>query len=392
MPRLLVIAAEASADAHAAAVIAAVKARRPEVDAFGIAGPALRAEGVEALARTEDLSVMGLTEVLPALPRILGIMRRITAAAAERRPDVALLVDSPDLNLRMARRLKKLGIPVVYFVAPMVWAWRKGRIPFVARFVDRLLVILPFEEAIWREGGVDARYVGHPLLDDVPDVPRGPGGAVDRAALRADLGLDPEATTVAVLPGSRRMEVRRCLPRMLDGLREAAAAHEKPVQAVIPVAPTIDAAWLKTAAGDAAVHLDLHLVPGRAREVLEACDAAVVASGTAALEAALAERPMVVVYRVSWTTWWAGRLLVRTPFVSLPNLLAGRAVVPELLQSGMHPAAIADSLAAILPGGRGRDAMLDGLAGIRAGLGEAGAAGRVADEVLARLGEGDAVG
>lgn len=381
VPRILVIAAEASADAHAAAVVRHLKARRPDLDAFGLAGPRLRELGVEPLARAEDLSVMGLTEVLGALPRIVGIMRRLTRAAAERRPDLALLVDSPDLNLRMAKRLHRLGIPVLYFIGPTVWAWRRGRIEQIRRYVDRMLVILPFEEDVYRAAGVAATYVGHPLLDAPGEGGASPSPSSDPSGLRRDLGLDPDRTTLALLPGSRRMEIARCLPAMLDAADQLAAARD--LQLVLPVAPTLDRAVVEA---HLARHpgLEVHLVDGRAREVLAAGDVAVVASGTATLEAALAEKPMVVVYRVSWLTWLFARLLVRTAHVALVNLLAGRRLVPELLQRAMRPDAIAAQVRSLLPGGEAREAVLAGLREVRARLGGPGASARVADEA-ARL-------
>ena len=379
---MLIVAAEASADVHAAEVVRRLRAAHPDLEAFGLAGPHLRAEGVEAVARAEDLSVMGLTEVLGAIPRALGILKRLARAAADRRPQVALLVDSPDLNLRLARRLKALGIPVVYFIGPTVWAWRRGRIRQVARWVDRMLVILPFEAELYAAAGVAARYVGHPLLDQGP--PRPAAGEPGLAARRRDLGLDPVATTLALLPGSRRMELERCLPAMLDAARRV-AAHRPDLQVALPVAPTLDRAALEARLAATPGLPPVHLVDGRAREVLEAADAAVVTSGTATLEAALAVRPMVVVYRMSWVTWALARLLVRTAHVALVNLLAGRRLVPELIQWGMRPKAIAAHLEALLPGGVARQATLAGLAEVRARMGTAGAAGRVAEEAGALL-------
>ncbi len=374
MPRILVTAAEASADSLAAAVIECLRATNPNIEAFGIAGPALRSVGVEAVARTEDISVMGLTEVVPALPRILGIMSRVTREAAHRRPDLAILVDSPDLNLRMARRLRRLGVPILYFVAPMVWAWRQWRTREVSRVVDRLCVILPFEEKVWLDAGVQVTYVGHPMVDLFPAVERGSGSPAEARVEETDV------VTVALLPGSRRMEVVRCLPAMLRAVKIVAARREGPVRIVIPVAPTIDEQWVSGIAGEIAPELHPAVSRNGAREALVQSDAAVVASGTVALEAALAHCPMVVVYRVSWGTWFAGRTLVRAPFVSLPNLLMGREIVPELLQADMQPESVAAELDHILPGGKNRERMKADLEEVRRLLGPGGAADRVALE------------
>ncbi len=381
----MVIAAEASADVHAADVVRALSETR-SMEVFGMAGPKLRSLGVEPVARTEEASVMGLTEVVPALPRIIKVMKRLEAVAASRKPDVALLVDSPDLNLRMAARLRRLGIPILYYIAPMVWAWRSGRIKQVAGLVDRLCVILPFEEEIWREGGVDAVYVGNPLLDHLDE------GLMedDVASLRQELHLRPNFLTVALLPGSRRTEVRSCLGPMLQAVNSLSKITPAPLQAVISVAPTIDESWLRELVAKHAEPSLVHLVTAKASRVLESSDLALISSGTATLEAVLVKTPMVVVYRVSTLTWLLGRILVRTPFVSLPNLLAGRRVVRELLQREMTPLGIASEMKGLLPKEEGRERMLAEFSAIRAKLGEPGAAKRVAKEVLGLMGlDGD---
>jgi lipid-A-disaccharide synthase len=373
---LLVVALEASADLHGAAVLRELRALRPGLRTFGAAGPLMRAQGCEALVRAEDLSVMGIAEVLPALPRIFGALRTLRRAAEGRRPRVALLIDSPDFNLRLARRLRRLGVQVAYFIGPAVWAWRTYRVRQIARDVSRMLVILPFEAAFYARHGIDAVYVGNPLADPTTTWP-------DRAAPRRSLGLDPDRPVLALLPGSRRQEVRRLWDRLLGAAR-LLRARMPDLQIVVPVAPTVQREWLSS-------DVPVTFVEGRAPEVLAACDAAVVASGTATLEAALAQAPLVVVYRVSWFTWLMGRLLVRVPFVALVNLLAGRAVVPELLQRRCRSDSIAEQVAPLLEPGRARDAQLEGMRRIRAELapaGSAGAARRAAQEVAGLLGGG----
>ena len=365
-PDLLVVALEASADLHGAAVLRELRALRPGLRAFGAGGPRMRAEGFEALIRAEDHSVMGIVEVLPALPRLLESMDTLRDAARDRRPRAALLIDSPDFNLRLAKRLRELRIPVAYFIGPSVWAWRRYRVRQIARDVARMLVILPFEARFYAEHRVPAVYVGNPLAD------------AHRGALALpDKGASP---ALALLPGSRAQEIRRIWPPMLAAARLLKARHPG-LRLVVPVAPTVDRALL----GEAA---DVEMVEGRAPEVLAQAEAAIVTSGTAALEAALALTPLVVVYRTSWLNWLIGRLLVRVKFLSLVNLLAGRAVVPEILQARCTPERIAAAAEPLLAPGAQRGAQVEALRAIRAELappGSPGAARRAAEEVLALL-------
>jgi len=381
---LLVVALEASADLHGAAVLRELRTLRPGLRAFGAAGPLLRAEGCEALVRAEDLSVMGIAEVIPALPRILRALGTIRRAAADRKPGAALLVDSPDFNLRVARRMRDLGIPVAYFIGPSVWAWRTYRVRQIARDVSRMLVILPFEADFYARHGVQAVYVGNPLLDAPPAglEPSAPPSSRGRADVRRTLGLEGEATVVALLPGSRRQELRRIWPAMLDAARTM-RAHVPGVQFVVPVAPTVRREWLRT-------DLPVVFIEGRAPEVLAAADVAVVASGTATLEAALAQVPTVVVYRLSWLSWLVGRLLVRAPFISLVNLIARRRVVPELLQRECTGDRIARSAETLLTSRAERESQLEGMRAVRQALAPAGAQGaarRTAQAVAELLGE-----
>ncbi len=379
---LLIVTAEASADLHGAAVLRELKTLLPEVRAFGSAGPLLRAEGCEALVRAEDLSVMGIVEVLPALPRIFDALDLLSDAARDRRPAAALLIDSPDFNLRLARKLRERDIPVIYFIGPSVWAWRTYRVKQIARDVLRMLVILPFEADFYARHGVRATYVGNPSADAHRTLP----ASANRAALRARLGLHPTAKVLALLPGSRRQEVSRLLGPMLQAAT-LLRAQDPALQVALPVAPTLDRAELQ-ARLDERSFTNAVLIDSRATEVLAAADAAIVASGTATLEAALAQVPTVVVYRLSWLSWLIGRLLVRVKFVSLINLMAGRALVPELLQDRCTPELIAAAAGPLLNGGLQRDAQIQGLAALRAELAPAGspqAARRAALEVCAVL-------
>jgi lipid-A-disaccharide synthase len=369
---ILIVAGEASADLHAARALIELRKLRPGLHAFGVGGPALRAAGLETLYPAEDISVMGLLEVLPRLPRILSILRGLGKAAQARRPIVALLVDLPDFNLRLAARLKELGVKVVYYISPTIWAWRKGRAFQIARVVDRMLCILPFEPEAYRGSGVQARFVGHPFAErPLPEPPR---------AYRDRLGLAPDRLTIALVPGSRRGEIARLLPPMLDAAERLRAAHPD-AQFVLPVAPTLDRAVL---APHLAAHatLEVRLVDGQADVVVGASDAALVKSGTSTLEAGLMHRPMVVAYRMAWLTYLVARLLVKLKHFSLVNLLVGREVVPELFQGEVTGEKMAAALERVLVDGPARQAQLDGLRQVRATLGEPGAPERVAREVV----------
>jgi lipid-A-disaccharide synthase len=370
-----VVCGEASGDAHAAELVAALKARRPELTFFGMGGSKLAAQGVELLYGAHEINVMGIVEVLPKLPRILQVLKGLARAAAERRPACAILVDIPDFNLRLAARLKALGIPVAWYISPMVWAWRPGRVKVLERLVDRMLCILPFEEDFYRGTGVRARYVGSPVAEQVP--------APDSAeAFRRGLGLDEKRPTLALLPGSRMSEIRRILPTMVETAKRLAA--ERPgLQVVVPVAPTV--LREEVASRFAGSGVEPVLVEGRAPEVVGASDVAVVASGTASLEAGLMLRPVVVVYRVSFITYWVGRLLLKVAHVALVNLLAGRRVVPELLQGDMRPERIAAEVQRLWGPGPVREELVRGLEEVRTRLGGPGASERAAEEVLALL-------
>jgi lipid-A-disaccharide synthase len=335
---ILIVAAEASADLHAARALEELRKIRPGIRAFGVGGPSLRAAGLETLYPAEDLNVMGIAEVLPKIPKILGVLRGMREAATRRRPAVALLVDSPDLNLRLAKHLKRQGVKVVYYISPMIWAWRRGRARKIAKVVDRMLCILPFEERFYEGTGVSARFVGHPFAERAL-----PG---DTARYREALGLPAGRITIALLPGSRRSEIERIFPAMLDAAERIQERHPA-VQFVVPVAVTLQESSLRPALARHAT-LDVRLVAGRADEVVGASDAALVKSGTSTLESALMQRPIVVVYKMPWVSYWVARILVRMSHFALVNILAGRTVVPELLQQEASPERMAAEIERLL--------------------------------------------
>ncbi len=368
---VMVVAGEASGDQHAAELVAAMKAARPGLRFFGMGGPRLAAEGVERLFDASEISVMGIVEVAPKLRRILKVMDELAKAAAARQPTVAVLVDIPDFNLRLAKRLKALGVRVAYYVSPTVWAWREGRVKQVRERVDRMLCILPFEEAFYKERGVDALYVGSPVLEQMPD-PAPP------EKFRAELGIDPKRPWVAMLPGSRHSELKRILPTLAEAAARVLKAHPE-AGLLVPVAPGLDRAEVE--AGFRAQGVEVTLVEGKAPQVLGAAHVAAVASGTATLEAGLMRCPLVAVYRVAPLSYLVGKALVKLQHFSLVNLLAGRTVIPELLQGGFTGEATAAALERFWAGPE-REACLAGLDEVRKVLGPKGAAAKAAGEVL----------
>ena len=359
------MAGEASGDRHAADVIAKLKHRMPNLHCFGMGGASLKAQGVEIVFSAEEISVMGIVEVLPKVPRILKVLSSLEKEARLRKPVAALLVDVPDFNLRLAKRLKALNIPVIWYISPMVWAWRRGRIQTLAQRVDRMLCILPFEEEVYRDTGVRAKYVGNPLVEQLPTAPK------DRLSYRKALNLPEQGRLLAMLPGSRPSEVSRILPTLV----KAARLIQTPV--VVPVAPGLK----REDIAQAFEGLDAHFVNGQAAEVLGACDVAVVASGTATLETALMGCPMVVVYRVAPVSYWVGRALIRLNHFSLVNLLLERALVPELLQSTFTPEAVAQHVNSLWSGARA-DEQRAGFVEIRQKLGEQKASESAATAIL----------
>ncbi|HEY8521775.1 MAG TPA: lipid-A-disaccharide synthase [Gammaproteobacteria bacterium] len=352
-----IAAGEASGDQLAAGLIAALR-RRADVECFGVAGPKMIAAGCDPWYRTEDLSVMGYTEVLRHLPRLLKLRRDLIARLLERRPDVFVGVDSSHFNLGVAAALKAAGAKTVQYVSPQIWATREGRVATVRRSVDRVLCVLPFEPAFYERHGVDARFIGHPLADAIPLT-------VDRAAAREALGLPAEPPLLAVLPGSRRTEVSRLAAPFL-----ATAAWLRGRRPTLEVAVALvnDAMGHVFAEATRALAQSVtpHLVTGRAREVMAAADVVLTASGTATLEALLLKRPMVVAYRMAASSYWLVRRLGvrRLKHFSLPNLLAGRELVPEFAQARVRPDVLGPAVERFLDGTPVEPGWYDAFAGI----------------------------
>ena len=365
-PKILVSAGEASGDFYASLVVGELRRIWPDAEFFGCTGPRLREAGVETVVDAASLAVVGLLEVVPHIPRILGEIRKLLAAARSRRPQLAILTDSPDFHLRVARRLHQQGIPVIYLVAPQVWAWRKGRLPGMRRTLDHLLCIFPFEEAFFRDAGVNATYIGHPLAGRIrPTMSRDEFFKKHRLAAGRPL--------VTVLPGSRRGEAARHLPALIDGVDRL--YREQAVNVVLPASATTGAAFFRERLGKSPILA----IEGESWDALAHADVALAASGTVTVEAALLGTPMVTFYQVTTPSWVIGKLLVNIPFYSMVNLIAGRALVPELMQGQMTGEALAREARRLLTNEKDRTAMKTGLAEVRdrlsqgpASLGDAG--------------------
>jgi lipid-A-disaccharide synthase len=375
--RLLVSAGDASGELHAAAVVEALRARDASLDVAALGGPALEKAGARILVPQAELAIGGLVEVLGDLGRVRRAWRRMTRALTEERPDLVMLVDSPDFNLPFARRAKRLGLRVLWFISPQVWAWRRGRVRKIAARADLLAAIFPFEPAVYAGTTLRAMFVGHPLVDRLA-----PLAARTRAECRAALGLDAARPLVALFPGSRRNELRNNLALHLAVAR-ALHAQDPRVAFALCVAPSLARGEVERSLAAQRVPqlLDLRVVEARAHEAMRAADAVLAKPGTVTLESALLGTPQVVTARVPALTWQLIRRLVDTRFWAMPNLIAEREVVPELVQGDADPQRVAASLRALLAG-PAREQQLAALADVRAALGGGGAAARVAELAL----------
>jgi lipid-A-disaccharide synthase len=424
-PTLFISAGEASGEAYGALLIEELKrrlaAQHREASFFGMGGPRMAAAGLDRIVRAEDMAVMGITEVIRHLPRIYREFRKLKQSLRDRRPSVAILIDFPDIHFKLAQELRRLGIPVLFFVSPQLWAWKKHRIKLVQRYVDRMLVIFPFEEPFYREHGVPAEFVGHPLAEI-------PAPTISREEFAAQHNLDPAKMWIGLLPGSRAKEIRDNLPEMLAAARRLAgpsssrreettiaqgetlgtanqevrtasgrAATNPSFEFILPLAPTLTAAqrdFVRRFAETYAVGLTIRLVSDP-RAALHHARASIVASGTATVEAALIGNPFVVVYRVSPLTYAIAKRVVTVPHVAMVNLIAQKRLIPELIQNDFTASNIVRQLQPLLPDGPPRQSMMKELAVLRgllragtqsAAQQPAGAIARVAEVVLELLG------
>ena len=339
--RIGVLAGEASGDILGSRVVAALRRHHPDLVVEGIGGPLLAAEGLDSLFPMERLSVMGFVEPLKRLPELLRTRGAVFEHFRSNPPDLFLGIDSPDFNLALERKLRAWGVPTAHLVSPTVWAWRQGRIHKIARSVDLMLCLFPFEQAIYQQYGVDARFVGHPLADEVPLEP-------DQAAARNALGLAADARVLALLPGSRGGEVAMLAPLFLDTAALLQAQYPD-LKLIVPAANAARLAQLREFVAASGL-TGVELVDGRSREVMLSADAVLMASGTATLEALLLKRPLVVAYRMAPLSWALVRRLATTPYAALPNILAGERLVPEFLQEDATPKNLAGAVAGLLAG------------------------------------------
>ncbi|MCU1312224.1 MAG: lipid-A-disaccharide synthase [Candidatus Angelobacter sp.] len=347
---IFISAGEASGEYYGAQLIEALRRATPEpMEFFGLGGERMRAAGCDIVVDSKQIAVVGLAEVVKHLPGIYAKFHGLLREVDRRKPEIAVLIDFPDFNFRLARELHKRGIPVVYFVSPQLWAWRKGRIKQVQRYVSKMLVIFPFEEKFYAEHGVNAEYIGHPLADIAPPAP-------NRQLYAAEHGLDTGKHWIALLPGSRKQEIERHLPTMVAAAKQLGSDFEF----ILPVASTLDAEWMKSKLGQFAARL-----VDDARIALSLSRAAVVASGTATVEAALAGNPFVVVYKVSPLTWALGRRMVSLENFAMVNLIAGKTIVPELIQSDFTAESVAFKIKELVADGQARSQMISELAEVR---------------------------
>jgi lipid-A-disaccharide synthase len=416
--KILIVAGEASGDRHGARLVAEIRQMLPEAQFLGIGGEALAAQGVKLLARSEDLAVVGLTEVAGRLPAVMQALWELNQVLRQKRPALTILIDFPDFNFLVARLAKWRGVPVMYYISPQVWAWRRRRVRTIARYVDRMVVIFPFEENFYTQRGVPVTFVGHPLMETLPEVP-------DRRTLLEGWDLDPERFTLALLPGSRGSEIERHLPFMLKAARLLREALPE-VQFLVPLASTAPrglvekvieeasgegargrnsgaqasslctqarclCSWEKMWRGESEERAGdwqspgppLKIISGQAYAALAAAHLAVVASGTVTVEAALAGTPTIIIYRLAPLTFQVAKLLIRVDHIGMANLLAGEGLFPELVQEECTPARLAREVLAWVREPRRVERLRPGLARVVEGLGPPGASRRAAEVALA---------
>jgi lipid-A-disaccharide synthase len=369
--KIMISCGEPSGDLYAGALAVEIRRREPDAAIFGLGGQRLMAGGGELLADYRGLSVTGLVEALRVIPRSLSVLNRLVDAARSEKPQALVVIDFPDFNFRLAAAVKKLGVPIVYYISPQLWAWRRNRMRVIKRIADRMLVIFPFEEQIYRDAGMPVQFIGHPLVDLAR-------AQEPKDSFLRELGLDPSRPIVALLPGSRPNEVQRLLPVMRDAVSRILERLPE-AQFVIARAPALDDHLFSTIKWR---RVEPVIVLARTDDVLAICDVVITASGTATVQAALHGRPMVVIYRLSSLSYGLGRRFVHVDDVAMVNLIAGRRIVPELIQDDCTPERIAAETLSLLTDPARAEQTRTALAEVRGKLGAAGASGRAAEAVL----------
>jgi lipid-A-disaccharide synthase len=372
-------AGELSGDLHAAALINEAKSLSPHLKFFGLGGQMMEKSGCELICDLKDTAVMGFTEIIGSLRRILSVRRHLSQAIIQRKPAAVVLIDSPDLNFHLAKVASQHNIPVIYYICPQIWAWREGRIKFLARYTSRRALIFPFEKKYYEDRGVSSDLVGHPLLDEIVLKPKG--------LLKDGLGLDREAPALAILPGSRLGMFRQLAPVMFQAVEKLLKLYP-PLQPLLALSPIISQDDLVQALLPfPELKKSLIIPPAGSRDILRAADAALLASGTSVMEAAILGTPMIVAYKVSRISWFLAQALVKVPFAAAANLVAGRRVIPEYLQDDCIPEKLLEGLVPLLKNGPERSLALHELGKVSASLGGPGASKRVVQIISEEIGE-----
>ena len=366
---ILIVAGEESGDLHGSSLVGEMDQRMPELSFFGIGGDRLQDGGVETIEHTDNMAVMGFSEVVSKYRFLRKVFQNIVKEIDRRNPERAILIDYPGFNLRLAKKLKERGIPVTYFISPQVWAWKEKRVEVIRKCVDQLICIFPFEEAWYAKRGVDATFVGHPFMDM-------PEPEISREEFLQQHKFDPDRTTIALMPGSRQQEVNRHLSVMVKSLFNLRQRGMN-LQAVIGKAPGVNLRGVN--------HHGLSIEEANPQLALRFADGAVVASGTISFEAALYNTPSVVIYKLSPFTWFFAKRIAKVKHVSMPNLIAGRELFPELLQEKATPELVAANLQHLLADEEKQDEIYSGMAEVQNAMGEPGAAKRAAKLILQKL-------
>jgi len=380
LKKILLVAGEVSGDLHGAHLMEEIHHIDPDLQFYGIGGDRLERSGMKLLYHSRSLSVVGITEVLFKLKPIFQALHILKKSLTQERPDLIILIDFPDFNLRLAKMAHRNNIPVLYYISPQVWAWRPKRVKWIAQWVKKMVVLFPFEVPLYKAAGVDVEWVGHPLLDIVK-----PFLTKEEASQR--FGLDPQWRTVGLLPGSRMHEVERFLPPLLASTQ--LLQKEIPnLQFIIPLAPDIPKATLSPWIKESPV--PVKVVQGWTYDVMNLSELLITASGTATLEGAILGKPMVIIYKVSWPSYWIGRTMIRIDHIGLVNLVAGKEIAPELIQKDVNPKRIAQEALRILKDPTLQRHMMEWMAGVRQNLGEPGAAKRAARIITSMIHEAEA--
>lgn len=374
---ILIVAGEASGDLHGSRLVSAIKDLSPDISIQGIGGTRMEKAGVDILFTSSQMAVVGLTEVFSKLPTILKASGKLKSILKKDRPDLLILIDYPDFNIHLAATAKRCNIPVLYYISPQIWAWRSRRIKKIAKRVDRMAVILPFEKDFYQNSGLDVEYVGHPIMDSSHD-------NEDKDHAGIDLNTEKDTPVLGILPGSRKEEITTLLPVMIKAAEKLLPAYPD-LQCILPLAPTVSADLIHSITADSPV--DIKISQGNIYKALSVCDLAFVASGTATLEASIMEIPMIIMYKISQVSYWIGKKVINVPHVGLVNLVAGEEIVPELIQDDANPDTLTHNAVNILEDDKLRENMVKSLRKVKEKLGRGGASEKTAKMALDMMGK-----